>query len=93
MKKHCLFPLLFVATVIFLSLFTNFFLLHRQAEENTVVEVVDGDTFQLKSGKRVRLLRSHYSQVKINLAFGEQWFCSEKEAVNAGFKKAAGCPK
>ena len=36
---------------------------------------------------------SHYSQVKINLAFGEQWFCSEKEAVNAGFKKAAGCPK
>ena len=36
---------------------------------------------------------SHYSQVKINLAFGEQWFCSEKEAINAGFKKAAGCPK
>jgi len=213
MKKRCLFPLLFVATVIFLSLFTNFFLLHRQAEENTVVEVVDGDTFQLKSGKRVRLLGvdapeynrcggkeakealsalisnkqvklteetteaygrtlalvwvddtlvneemlrqgwartdyrkntlrdrltaafhqgqnkglnllcvsdkppnpgclikgnidpasyekfyhlpncSHYSEVKINLAFGEQWFCSEKEAVNAGFKKAAGCPK
>lgn len=35
---------------------------------------------------------SHYQQIKLNLAYGEQWFCSEKEAIAAGFKKAAGCP-
>ena len=34
----------------------------------------------------------HYQEVKLNLAFGEQWFCSEKEALAAGFKKASGCP-
>lgn len=34
----------------------------------------------------------HYQEVVLNLAFGEQWFCSEKEALAAGFKKAAGCP-
>lgn len=201
-----------VSLVAMISLVANLFFLRQQSLENVVVEVVDGDTFQLKSGQRVRLMGvdapeydrcggqearqelarliagkqvklteetteaygrtlalvwvgtdlinekileegwartdyrkntlrdrltqafhqgqdkglniicisskppnsrckikgnidpasyekfyhlpacSHYPQVKVNLAFGEQWFCSEKEALEAGFKKAAGCP-
>jgi len=30
----------------------------------------------------------HYSQVVINLEKGDQWFCTEDEAVEAGFQKA-----
>ena len=56
MRKHPFLLVLFAVVVAFLSLFIAFFLLHRQAEESTVVEVVDGDTFQLKSGKRIRLM-------------------------------------
>jgi hypothetical protein len=28
----------------------------------------------------------------IQLHQGDQWFCTEKEAVKAGFVKAGGCP-
>lgn len=35
---------------------------------------------------------SHYSQIIIEKDIGERYFCSEKEAISAGFKKAAGCP-
>lgn len=38
------------------SIFLNIHLFSKIQEEMRVVEVVDGDTFQLKSGKRVRLL-------------------------------------
>lgn len=34
----------------------------------------------------------HYQETIINLAFGDSWFCSEKEAKAKGFKKAASCP-
>jgi len=30
----------------------------------------------------------HYSQVVVNLGKGDQWFCTEEEAKEAGFKKA-----
>lgn len=30
----------------------------------------------------------HYSQVIINLEDGDQWFCTEEEAIKTGFKKA-----
>jgi micrococcal nuclease len=30
----------------------------------------------------------HYSQTQVNLKNGDQWFCTEKEAQEAGFKKA-----
>lgn len=33
-----------------------------------------------------------YKQTVLNLAYGDQWFCSEKEATAAGFVKAASCP-
>jgi micrococcal nuclease len=35
---------------------------------------------------------SNYSQTKIDPTIGEQYFCSEKEAQKAGFKKSASCP-
>ncbi len=34
-----------------------------------------------------------YGNVKMELNRGDEWFCSEKEAVKAGYKKASGCPK
>ena len=30
----------------------------------------------------------HYDRTKINLAKGERWFCSEAEAIAAGWRKA-----
>jgi micrococcal nuclease len=35
---------------------------------------------------------SHYTEIVIEKDRGEQYFCSEKEAIEAGFEKAAGCP-
>ncbi len=35
---------------------------------------------------------THYKETVLNLAFGEAWFCSEKDARDAGFKKAQSCP-
>ncbi|PIP28278.1 MAG: hypothetical protein COX29_02005 [Candidatus Moranbacteria bacterium CG23_combo_of_CG06-09_8_20_14_all_35_22] len=32
-----------------------------------------------------------YSQIKINLKAGEAYFCSEQEAVSAGFKISESC--
>jgi len=34
----------------------------------------------------------NYNRVKIDYGKGEQYFCSEKEAINAGFRKATNCP-
>ncbi|MDH7476206.1 MAG: thermonuclease family protein [Microgenomates group bacterium] len=42
--------------ITFISLSLNFYFYKTLTEQNRVVDVVDGDTFQLKSGKRVRLL-------------------------------------
>ena len=47
---------LILSLMLFISTFFNFYLYRNHLEQNRVVEVVDGDTFQLKSGKRVRLL-------------------------------------
>ena len=33
----------------------------------------------------------HYNQIVLNLAYGEKWFCSEDEAVKAGFIKTRSC--
>ena len=30
----------------------------------------------------------HYNQTVVNLESGDQWFCTEEEAVEAGFEKA-----
>ena len=34
----------------------------------------------------------YYSKTKINTAKGERWFCTEQEAVQAGWRKAKNCP-
>lgn len=33
----------------------------------------------------------NYNQTIIDLSYGDHWFCTEQEAKDAGFKKAAGC--
>ena len=33
----------------------------------------------------------HYNEIMLNTAYGEQWFCSEKEAQAAGFTKSTSC--
>lgn len=33
-----------------------------------------------------------YGATKIDTSVGEKWFCSESEAVNAGWRKALNCP-
>lgn len=47
----------------------------------------------MKAGEKVYHLPTcdHYDLVIIDEAFGDQWFCSEKEAQSAGFTKASGC--
>ncbi len=46
---------LFTACISLISLVANLYFLREQQKQNVVAEVVDGDTFQLVSGKRVRL--------------------------------------
>jgi hypothetical protein len=48
--------------------------------------VVDDDTFQPYSGKIL------INQIVIEKDIGEKYFCSEEEAISAGFIKASGCP-
>lgn len=48
---------IFIVTIIAaVSLLVNFFFFQKAKDDQRVVEVVDGDTFQLKSGERVRLM-------------------------------------
>lgn len=35
----------------------------------------------------------NYNRVKIDVRKGEAYFCSEAEAINAGFRKATNCPQ
>jgi endonuclease YncB( thermonuclease family) len=48
--------LIFFAILLAVSAFFNLHFLNEKKENMRVLEVVDGDTFQLKSGKRVRLM-------------------------------------
>jgi endonuclease YncB( thermonuclease family) len=34
----------------------------------------------------------NYADTIIDTSFGDQWFCTEKEALAAGFSRASGCP-
>lgn len=46
------------------------------------------------SGEKIYHIQgcSSYSDTKIDQARGERWFCTEQEAVNAGWRKAKNCP-
>jgi len=48
-----------------------------------------------RSGKKTYLLPdcSNYDQTIIDESYGDQWFCTEKEAIAGGFTKASGCIK
>lgn len=48
--------LLIFCLILSISIILNFYLYNRLQNQNLVTEVVDGDTFQIKSGRRVRLL-------------------------------------
>jgi len=47
----------------------------------------------IRNGKKTYHLPwcPNYDQTVINTAFGDQWFCSDFEAENAGFLQAEGC--
>ena len=47
----------------------------------------------VKDGKKTYFFPGcgNYSNVALELDQGDQWFCSEKEAVTAGFTKSANC--
>lgn len=47
---------IFVFLILTISMSMNAYFMGYLRKENTVVSVVDGDTFQLRSGKRVRLI-------------------------------------
>lgn len=47
---------IFIAISFFASLFLNIYFYRNLREQDRVADVVDGDTFQLSSGKRVRLM-------------------------------------
>lgn len=38
-------------------------------------------------------LCNQYNETIVQLYLGDQWFCTEKEAINAGYKKAPRCGK
>lgn len=54
--------------------------------------VIKGNT---RDSEKVYHLPScdNYDQVIIDESYGDSWFCSENEAITAGFRKATGCPK
>ena len=48
----------------------------------------------IRDGKKTYHLPTcaNYNDTIIDTSFGDQWFCSEKEAKSAGFARATGCP-
>src|SRR3989344_1616063 len=48
--------LLIVFPLLISSLALNFYLLYEKSEQNRVVRVIDGDSFEVKNGRRIRLL-------------------------------------
>ncbi|MBI4099862.1 thermonuclease family protein [Candidatus Microgenomates bacterium] len=53
--------------------------------------LIKGNIDDLNKGSYYRPDCRGYGNVTVNTAFGESWFCSEKEAVAAGFSRAASC--
>jgi len=51
--------------------------------------VIKGN-ISLRSGERIYHVpgQRYYDQTKINGLFGERWFCTEREAIAAGWRKA-----
>lgn len=49
----------------------------------------------IRAGKKTYLLSdcANYNQTIIDTSYGDRWFCTEEEAVKAGFSKASGCSR
>ncbi|OGK18215.1 hypothetical protein A2866_06530 [Candidatus Roizmanbacteria bacterium RIFCSPHIGHO2_01_FULL_39_8] len=47
----------------------------------------------IRDGEKIYHLPTckNYNQVEIQQAFGDEWFCSEQEALQAGFRKVERC--
>lgn len=47
----------------------------------------------LRGGDKIYHLPTcpNYKEVIIDTSFGDRWFCSEEDAISAGFRKAKGC--
>ncbi len=47
-----------------------------------------------KTGEKIYHLSNcpYYNSTVINESYGERWFCSEAEAIKAGWRKAYNCP-
>jgi len=87
MKKLFLIPIFLLLIVAFLTGCSN---------SNTATQTEDCDIKGniSSSGEKIYHLPGcmSYSKTKIDLGKGEEWFCSEKEARNAGWRKAYNCP-
>ncbi len=51
--------------------------------------VIDGDTLEV-AGERIYHVPggAYYNRTRINTAKGERWFCTEEEALAAGWRKS-----
>ena len=81
---------IFIITLIsFTSLVFNYYQYFQSQEDYRVIKGnIDKATYE----KFYHLPEcKHYNQVIMELDIGEKYFCSEKEAKKAGFKKASGC--
>lgn len=55
--------------------------------------IIKGNISKRESGKTYLTPKcGNYNRVKIDTSRGEQYFCTEEEAITAGFRKAGDCP-
>lgn len=62
--------ILILISLFIASLLLNFYLLYQKSEENRVTRVVDGDSFETRGGRRIRLLS--LDAPEINRCFYEE---------------------
>lgn len=62
----------------------------REAHENCLIKGNIG----FKTKEKIYHLPDcpYYSATKIDERYGERWFCTEQEAIFAGWRKAYNCP-
>lgn len=60
----------------------------QRTEERTEDCVIKGNISS--SGEKIYHVpgQRYYNQTKINIGAGERWFCTEKEAIDAGWRKS-----
>ena len=70
---------------------------NKETEEQAIVHIYgeDGDcnikgNISYKTGERIYHMpgQEHYAETRISPEYGERWFCSEEEAIVAGWRKS-----